>query len=105
VTIPLGAGAITRFLVTPQLTNIAAGTPMMLTVAAADFAGNTVTSYSGTVHLTSTDPRAVLPPDTALTNGTVTFNNLIFNTKGAQMVTATDPATGITGTSMGVTVN
>jgi uncharacterized protein (TIGR03437 family) len=105
VTIPVGSGGITHFLVTPQLGTIAAGTSMLLAITAQDAAGNTVVGYSGTVHLTSTDPNAVLPPDTALTNGTVTFSNLTFNTKGVQMVTATDTATGITGTSVGVNVN
>jgi len=105
VTIPVGVGALTHFLVSPQSVTIAAGTPQTLTVTAQDLAGDTVASYSGTVHFTSTDPKAVLPPDTALTNGTATFSNLTFNTKGTQTVTATDPATGITGTSASVTVN
>ena len=105
VTIPTGPGAFTQFLVTPQLGTINAGTSMALTVTAQDSAGNTVTSYSGTVHFTSTDPAAILPADTTLTNGTATFNNLTFNTKGVQTVTATDKATGINSTSVGVHVN
>jgi hypothetical protein len=105
VTIPVGPGGLTHFLVTPQLGNIAAGTSMLLAVTAQDGANSTVTGYSGTVHFTSTDPAAVLPPDTTLTNGTATFSNLTFNTKGVQTVTATDTATGIAGTSVGVNVN
>jgi uncharacterized protein (TIGR03437 family) len=104
VTIPVGFGSLTHFQVTPQLGSIAAGTPMLLAITAQDAAGNTLTSYSGTVHFTSTDGAAILPPDTTLTNGTATFSNLTFNTKGVQTVTATDAASGATGTSVGVNV-
>src|SRR5581483_6630964 len=60
-----------------------------LSVVAQDPYGNVATSYAGTVHVTSSDPAAVLPPDTALVNGVATVN-VKFMTVGTQTVTATD---------------
>src|SRR5207248_1359750 len=62
-----------------------------------DIYGNTDTSYAGTVHVTSSDPSAVLPGDTALVNGAATVNVTLL-TVGTQTITATDPITGLTGT-------
>src|SRR5262249_38633054 len=45
-----------------------------LSVVAQDAYSNVATSYSGTVHVTSSDPAAVLPADTALVNGVATVN-------------------------------
>jgi hypothetical protein len=65
--------------------------------------GNSVTGYTGTLHFTSTDSAATLPPDGAFTNGF--YNNVTFNTTGPQTVTATDTGTSsITGTSNSVNV-
>ena len=44
-----------------------------MTVTAQDGGGHTNTGYGGTVHFTSTDLQAVLPPDSTLTNGVGTF--------------------------------
>ena len=49
------------------------------------------TSYSGTVHFTSSDPQAVLPADAALNNGTGQFSATL-NTIGSQSLTVTDTA-------------
>ncbi len=62
-----------------------------LSVVAQDPYGNVATSYQGTVHVTSSDPAAVLPPDTALVNGVATAN-VKFMTVGTQTITATDVA-------------
>jgi hypothetical protein len=62
-----------------------------LSVVARDTFGNVATSYAGTVHVTSSDPAAVLPPDTALVNGVATAN-VKFMTVGTQTITATDVA-------------
>jgi len=59
------------------------------TITAKDTVGNTVNGYTGTVHLTSTDPNASLPSDMTLINGTGTFQ-VTFQTKGAQKVNAND---------------
>ena len=48
-----------------------------------DSYGNVDTSYTGTVHFTSSDANAVLPADTALVNGAATVN-VTFMTVGTQ---------------------
>jgi len=103
VTIPVGAGVMTTFQVSPQVGVLTAGTSVLIGVTAQDASGNTILNYSGTVHFTSTDPKAILPPDSTLTNGTGVFS-VTFNTTGTQTVSATDLATGVTGTSANVTV-
>ncbi len=62
-----------------------------LSVVARDTYGNVATSYTGTVHVTSSDPAAVLPPDTKLVNG-VAMVNVKLMTVGTQTITATDVA-------------
>src|SRR5438309_5481367 len=73
---------------------VTAGQPFSVTVTAQNAQGNTVPSYSGTVHFTSSDTSSgvVLPPDATLTNGTGTFSVTLVKA-GAQTVTATDEAT------------
>jgi large repetitive protein len=65
------------------------GVAFSITVTAKDNVNNTVTSYSGTVHFTSTDRLAVLPADATLTNGVGTFS-VTLNTLGVQEILATD---------------
>ncbi len=78
-----------------------AGAAFDLTVTARDAFGNTATGYSGTVHFTSSDPQATLPPDfTFLPSnmGSKTFVAAVtLKTAGAQTLRATDTRTGITG--------
>jgi predicted RNA methylase len=82
-----------------------AGTALSITVTALDASNNTVTSYSGTVHFTSTDGQAALPADSTLTNGTGTFS-VTLNTLGSLTITATDTvAASITGTSNSIQVS
>jgi len=59
------------------------------TVTALDAANNVATSYSGMVHFTSSDPTAVIPPNSKLVNGTGTFSATL-TTAGFQTITATD---------------
>jgi len=83
------------------------GIPFSVTVMATDSLGDTVSTYSGTVQFTSTDPAAALPmPPTPLTNGTGTFT-VTLNTPSppTETITATDSVTpSITGTSAAITV-
>jgi streptogramin lyase len=79
-----------------------AGTGVSFTVTVLDVYGNVATGYRGTVHFTSTDPKAVLPanyPFTAADAGTHLFTNkLTFKTAGTQTLTAKDTVTAtITG--------
>jgi hypothetical protein len=60
-----------------------------VTIVARDAYGNTATGYSGTVHVTSSDAAAILPPDTALVNGVGSVNVTLL-TIGTQTITATD---------------
>ncbi len=66
-----------------------------VTVAARNTDGTHNTTYTGTVHITSTDDFATLPADytfttgTGLDNGSHTFG-LVFNTPGQHVITVTD---------------
>src|SRR5713101_5635894 len=87
-----------------------AGTAFSITVTAKDQFNNTVPTYTGTVHFTSTDGAAVLPANytfVAGDNGVHTFTNLTtLKTSGNQTVTGTDTVTAsITGTSGTIAVS
>jgi hypothetical protein len=85
--------------------SVSAGSALALKVSVKDALGNTVTGYRGTIHLGSSDPLAVVPPDytfTAADNGVHTFT-ITLNTPGNQTITAADTSTGIRG-SVGVAV-
>ena len=84
--------------------NIPLGMPFNFTVNALDTSNQTVTSYSGTVHFTSTDPHAQLPADSTLQSGIKIFSATL-TTAGNQMITATDKATSsITGSSNSINI-
>ena len=77
---------------------------ILFTVTPQDQFNNTATGYSGTVHFTSSDTQAVLPADTALTNGTGTFSATL-KTAGTQTIIVTDSVTStITGASGNISV-
>src|SRR5437868_3176768 len=97
-----GGGVATHFSVASPA-NIPSGTTLNFTVTALD-ANNNVTNYSGTLHFTSSDPRAQLPPDSTLVSGTRVFSATL-TTAGNQMITATDEtAASIAGTSNAINV-
>jgi autotransporter-associated beta strand protein len=82
-----------------------AGVAGNITLTAVDPYGNVTPSYAGTVHFASTDPRAVLPADTTLTNGVGTFS-VTLKTAGAQALTATDSVSNsLRGSQSGIAVN
>lgn len=93
----------THFSVTSATPAPIAGTAFNITVTALDASGQPFTSYSGTVHFTSSDPQAVLPASAAITNGTGTAS-VTLKTSGPQTVTATG-TDSLTGTSNGVPVS
>jgi Galactose oxidase, central domain len=81
------------------------GTAFNFTVTALDASNNKVTTYSDTVHFTSSDGQAVLPVNSMLTNGTGTFSATL-KTEGGQSISATDTVTpSITGTSNAISVS
>ncbi len=88
----------THFSVTAPAT-ASVSTFFSITVLALDSSNDTVASYSGTVHFTTSDPQAHLAVDSTLTNGQGTFSASLASL-GSQTITATDKVTpGITGTS------
>ena len=95
----------THLLVTAESNTVTAGAAMSVTVNALDNSGAIVSSYSGTVHFTSTDSQAMLPADTALSGGTTTVL-VTLKTAGTQTITAGDTASKLAvGTSGSITVN
>jgi alpha-tubulin suppressor-like RCC1 family protein len=81
-----------------------------LTVAASDRYGNTATGYRGTIHFTSSDPKAVLPANytfVAADNGVHVFSLAVtLKTVGTRSITATDTATAtIHGSQTGIVVS
>jgi hypothetical protein len=73
--------------------SVSAGAAFNVTATAEDAYGNTVTGYSGTVHFSSTDNKAILPGDYTFGSadqGTHTFSGLKLKTRGTQRVILTD---------------
>src|SRR5260221_6083798 len=84
-----GSGPVaTRLSVTATGGTATAGTAFTITVSVLDGSGAVFTKYMGTVHFTSSDVQAVLPPDTTVTNGTGTFSATL-KTAGNQTITTT----------------
>jgi hypothetical protein len=84
-----------------------AGVAGSVTVTAQDQFDETVSSYVGTVHFTSSDSRAALPADYPFVAGDMgqhTFSVTLV-TAGTQSITATDTAAStITGTQAGISI-
>jgi hypothetical protein len=88
-------------------TAVVSGTNLSITVTARDPGGGVDPGYTGTVHFTSSDGLAILPPDYTFTPGdagTHTFTGAL-RTVGTQSITATDTAVGsINGTQASIQV-
>jgi hypothetical protein len=67
--------------------NAIAGEPFIVTVTAQNHRNLPAGGYTGTVHFSSSDSGATLPPDTTLTDGTGSFNVVL---RHSATVTATD---------------
>jgi hypothetical protein len=84
-----------------------AGSPGGILITVQDAFGNTVTNYSGTVQLSSSDPKALLEGPhtfTAADMGRYSFG-AVPETAGTQSITATDTANpSLTGTQSGIVV-
>jgi hypothetical protein len=84
-----------------------AGVAGNLTVTAYDPYGNVASGYTGTIHFSSSDARAVLPGNYTFTGsdaGTHLFS-VTFNTTGQQSLNSTDTVTATITGSASVTVN
>jgi hypothetical protein len=98
--ITVAAFGTTHFSVTPTSFTPPAGAPFNIFVTALDASNSPVASYSGTVQFTSSDPQAVLPHNSTLSNGAGSFS-VTLKTSGSQTITATDTAmTSIAGTAI-----
>ncbi len=95
--ITVSAAAPSRFSVSAPATAMAR-VIFSFTVSALDAYNNPATSYAGTVHFTSSDAKAVLPPNSTLPNGMGNFFATAEST-GSQTITATDVSGSLTGKS------
>jgi hypothetical protein len=101
----ISAAGTTHFVVSGFPTSTTAGVTHLVTVTAEDAHGNTVTGYAGTVAITSSGSKAILPANAELTNGVGSFIVTLV-TAGSQSITATDTAnSSLTGSQTGITVN
>jgi hypothetical protein len=102
--ITVNAAAASSFVVTGFPSPFPADVRGNFAISAQDPYGNVATGYAGTVHLSSSDGQAVLPPDTTLTNGTGSLTATL-GTAGYQSITAKDTLTAtISGSESGIEV-
>lgn len=102
-TVTTGGGPATHFSVTGPA-KVPNAISFTLTVTALDSSNNPVTSYSGTVHFTSTDAHPQLPSDSVLSLGSKVFAATL-TSAGSQTITATDVSAGsISGSSNSISV-
>ena len=84
--------------------NSAAGNAFIMVVTAQNLGNNIDANFSGTIHFSSTDPQAQLPPDTTLTGGVGVFATTL-KTTGTQTFSATEQGnTAVIGTSNSIVV-
>lgn len=97
--VSVAVGPLTHFAVLSPVA-ATAGTKSLLLIAARDAFNNTYTPYSGTVHMTSGDPAAVLPANFTLVSGQSSGKSVTLETSGNILITATDVTTSsITGST------
>jgi hypothetical protein len=98
-----GPGPATHFSVSAPA-NIPSGISLNFTVTALDASNQKATTYTGTVHFTSTDPNAQLPADSTLASGSKVLPATL-TTAGSQMIAATDTTTtSVAGTSNSINI-
>jgi hypothetical protein len=100
-------GVVSSFLLAGFPSSLRAGSSAAFTVSAIDASWHVVPGYLGTIHFSSSDNQAVLPPDYtfgATDNGVHTFS-VILKTAGTVSVTAADTATSsITGNQSAILI-
>jgi hypothetical protein len=109
---PAVVGPVAKFVLAGLPSPFPAATPSALTITAEDANGLTVTNYSGTLNLTSSDPAFyVLPAGGGnavafpTSKGGVLYTVIWLQTFGAQSITATDASnSNIKGTLSGIVV-
>jgi len=91
-------------------TSPVAGAPTSLTVYLCTSTGTPITSpaYAGTVHFTSSDPKAILPANYTFQTsdaGSHTFTGVVLETSGSQSISFADTVTSTTEGSAAYTVS
>ncbi|HET6880446.1 MAG TPA: VCBS repeat-containing protein [Pirellulales bacterium] len=106
-TVAVSPATASTMIVTGFPSPITAGVAGSFTVTLKDAYGNVATAYTGTVRITSSDARAVLPANYTFTSGDAgkhTFSATL-KTAGTQSITATDTVNAsLHGTDSGITV-
>jgi uncharacterized delta-60 repeat protein len=100
LSIPVNPGAVAGFVLYESIgsSSVRSGSSFVLYARAVDAYGN-VTSFSGTVHLSSSDPHATLPGDETYPGNDAPLGTCTLRTKGTQTITIIDDADpSITGT-------
>jgi len=95
---PLVGSTPTHFSITGNATYYT-GVPFAFAVTALDANNQTVFAYTGKLHFTSSDPSAILPPDSTLVQGTGSFSGTFESP--AQTITATDAANSALAATLG----
>ncbi len=103
LSISVTEGPATHFRITGLPVRATSGVSGTISAEAFDQDNNPVTGYLGTVHVTSTDPLAILPPDATFQPAENGFHTFVFpttlKTAGTQSITVTDTvANSISGT-------
>ena len=98
-------GAVTHFLMSGFPGTTSAGDPHNVTVTAKDVGDNTVTGYTGTVTITSSDGLATLPSPHDYVSGDLGTHvfSVTLNSPGTQSITAGDGVS--TASQTGISVN
>jgi sugar lactone lactonase YvrE len=105
--LPASTGVGSRLVVSGFPTYLPAGADGSFTVTAIDPAGDVAAAFTGTVHFSSTDANAQLPPDytfTADDRGVHTFSATLVS-GGTFSLTATDAAHGLAGSETNIQVH
>ncbi|MEO5970444.1 MAG: hypothetical protein ABIQ95_11005, partial [Bdellovibrionia bacterium] len=105
--ITVRAGVVQNFSVASFPSSVGAGSSNTVTVTAKDAFGNIANDYTGTIHLSSSDPSAVLPSDYTFVEGDLGIKTFTINlrTSGAQSIIAIDTVSSATGGQVGIIVN
>jgi hypothetical protein len=105
VTVAVNVAGATYFRVSGFPSSATAGVAHTVTVTIINADGNVATNYAGTVAITSSDSKAVLPTNGGLMSGVGSFI-VTLETAGSQSITATDTSdSSITGSQTGITVS
>ncbi|HVG59253.1 MAG TPA: Ig-like domain-containing protein [Hyalangium sp.] len=108
LTVDVVSGTATQLVLSVPDAPVTAGSPFSVQVTLRDGSGNIATGYTGTVHFTSADAQAVLPPDTVFTAadaGQKTLTGVELRTAGNPSITATDTTVAALTDTASMTVN